>query len=582
MADEHVQSQIIDSPVRRQSRRQLLRRAIAAGLTVPTIAEAITPEVSAAGSSAAHSPITPHFQTPPAVNTRPKGGTLIVAQAGEVDSLDNDKALGPSKSSIILYTDWQWIGKKVVESPIGRTVDTSQSVPRIIEQWEINDTPSGGQEYIFTVRQGMQHHSGNPITAHDIDFVLRRRRAFERDGFEQANFFIADDEHLQLIDDYTLSCTTDQRARFFMDIPAQRNLVDSAKIKAEAGADDPWGEAYMTDGGVNAQGVDSGGGPFLLTSWTPGVELTFERFDGWWGNNTWEQTVLDRVNIRTVPSTDTRLLLLQRGEVDIAFDIPQRELNRLQGAAGVKVISFPSTNQLFIGMNPAIEPFGDVKVRQAMNYAFPFQVAIDQVFGGAAGRMTGCVQAGLPGALESPMYETDLDTAKQLLQEAGFGSGAQVTLSYSGNFATHEELAILYQANLREVGVTCELQRMQQAEFNTATRQRELPFFFNEVLWWVLDPQYSLDLGFISTSHNNTWNFQDPAIEARLDEARNFRGEETERAQIYHDINRDLTAQAPWVFIAHPNFNLAMREEIEGYVYQNTELHHLWLLSKRQ
>lgn len=504
----------------------------------------------------------------------PKPKVLIVAQSGDVDSLDNDKSLGPSKASIILYSDWQWLGYKKVRAGDVTVVDTSEIVPRIVEKWETKDLPDGRAQYTLHVRKGMKHLSGNPITAHDLLFSLERRRAMKRDSLEKTQgFFEATSEYVKLVDDYTLQVTTRQPSRFFFQMWTQRNIYDSAKVKKEAGPNDPWGQEYLKK---NA----AGGGPFILKKWTPGVELEFEKNPNWWGSAIGEAVKLDKIMVRVIPSTETRVLLLRRGEIDIAFDLPQKEINSLRNVQGVKVISAPSTNQLYVGMNPAIQPFDNVKVRQAMNYAFPHKDAIDKVFVGAARRMTGAVQIGLPGSLDKPMYETDLDKAKALLAEAGFSSGLTVPLTYDGGNQIHEDLAVLFQANLAKIGVKAELQKMQTAQFRTATGKKSLPFFFYEALWWIEDAGYSLDLGFLCGGHNNVANYCDKALDKELEEVRSIR-DDKERNARYLTINKKLVEQAPWVFVAHPNFNLAMRDNIDGYVYQNTQLHHLWLLDKK-
>lgn len=498
---------------------------------------------------------------------------LVVAQSGDVDSLDNEKALGPSKNAIILCTDWQYIGYKPIQLKSGpMSVDVTKFVPRIVERWEDRPLPDGKHQYTLYVKRGLLHHSGNPVVAQDIAFSFQRRQAFRRDTLERTVGYFKADRDIEVVDDYTIRFTTERYSPLFYNILTQRNLYDSRRTKELAGSRDPWGEEYLKRNCV-------AGGPYKLARWNPGVEMVFDRWPEWWGNRTWEKTSADQVVLRIVPSVETRVLLLQRGQIDFAMDLPAKEINRLRNAPGIKVMSYPSLNQLYVGINPSIKPFDNVKVRRAMAHAFPYEAAIREVYGGEARRLNGPLPTGVLLARKVPAYSTDLNKAKALLAEAGFPNGFETTLVFDAKFQAHEDLAVLYKANLEKIGVRANIQAMPSPQFNTETRAKKIGLFFYEGLWWIADPLYMLNLSFYSAAHTNVSNYQNPRVDEMLDQA-NLTVDTKARLKILEQVQNFIIDDVAWIFVAQPNFNIAVRSNIEGYVHQNTELHHLWLLRK--
>lgn len=513
---------------------------------------------------------------PFAMSASAQGKTvLVVAQGGDIESLDAVFALGPSYNAIQLCANWQYTGYKPVQLKNGLlTVDATTHTPRIVEKWEDSPLPGGRHQYTLHLRRGMTHHSGNPVTAHDIAWFLRKERAAERDTMAREFGYFDADKDLEIVDDYTLRINTGRFAPLFHHtVMKTRALYDSKKIEEMAGANDPWGKEVVKNNCV-------AGGPYKLVKWTRGVEMVFERFPEWWGNNTFEKSSIDQIVLRVIPAVETRVLLLQRGEVDLALDLPIKEINRLRRANGVKVLSYPSNNLLVGQMNPTIKPFNNVKVRQALSYAFPYNAAIKEVYRGDARRMTGPLPIGVKLARKTPAYSTDLKKAKQLLVEAGYGKGLTIPLAFDARFSTHEDLAVLYKANLQKIGVKLNIRKLPSAQYATEGRAKKLPFFFWEILWWVPDPGYIMLFSFLTESVTNQNNYSNSRVDALIREGL-VEKDQTQRLKILDQAQNLVLKDVPWVFVAQPNFNLAMRDNIDGYVHQNTELHHLWFLKKK-
>lgn len=498
--------------------------------------------------------------------------TLIIANPGDIETIDNDRSVGPAKNAIINFAEWQWVGYGTKAGPGGITMsDTSKLVPRAVESWKEEPQPDGTCKYTLKVRKGVKFHSGNPLTAADLQFGMLRRAGLARDWLENTQgYWFATEETCKVIDQYTLECTT-QRPSRFLHIYTQRWVLDSKLVKENSAADDPWGTKFLAKNPAT-------GGAFKVTSWTPGVEMIMEKFADWWG----PKPKLDKMIWRVVPSVADRVLLLKSGEVDVALDLPVKEIKALRGTEGVKIVTVPSTNQLAIGMNSQIPPFDNLKVRQAFSYAFPYREVIDNVYAGAATDMPGPVPVGVPGYTQpTRRYTTDLDKARQLLADAGM-SNLEVTLTYNAGFQTHEDVAILFQNSLNQIGVKCTLQKMPTGQFNTEANGKKLALFFYESLAWIQAPGYILNMDFVSTAHTNLWDYRNLAVDDLLARAGLLEMSDPAQANaMFKQIEGILLDEAPWIYIAQPSFNLAMRDNITGYVYQNTELHHFWLLDKK-
>jgi len=505
----------------------------------------------------------------------PKEKVLVVALAGETECLDNQQSTGPMKNVLINIADWQWWGYETVELADGRLiVDTEQVQPRMITGWEEERHDDGSVTYTMHIRPGMTHFSGNPVTAEDFVKSMKRRAKFGRDASERTWNAIYSNEPgtLEIVDDLTFKINAPQPSvgDLFKHLGPMRIIYDWKTIEEEA---DPGDEDYKE----HLKRHLPASGPYMLDSWTTGVELVLKCHEDWWGDAIGERPYFDKVVFRIVPSEADRILLLRSGEVDFAFNISAKEALAMKDEPGVQVATYPSQEYLYCGMNPAMEPFDNVKVRQAMNYAFPYQAVLDQAYQGAAQRFNGALPTGCPLAPEEPYYTEDLDKAKALLEEAGYGDGLKLKLSIDEAQPVHESIAVFFQGNLKKIGVDLEIEKLPAAVFQSETRGRKLAMLLDQTLWWVNDPLFMLEESFRSDMHVNITGYKNDRVDHLLHGAcKTF--DKAEREAMLQEVIDIVHEDAAWVFIAQPDFVVTMKDDIKGYVKQNTQLHHLWLL----
>src|SRR5690606_15615703 len=203
-------------------------------------------------------------------------------------------------------------------------------------------------------------------------------------------------------------------------------VINSEVAKAHATAADPWAMEYLHT-------TPAGSGAYKVARWDAGRQVVFERFDGWVGG---PLPMVRRIVQREVPSPATRRALIERGDVQISFDIPDKDAAEL--ASKLTVHSTPIANTIHVvGLNFNFAPFQDANVRKAIAYAIPYE----EIFKTAAyGR--GAPLWGATGPIEdtawprkSP-YFTDLGKAKELMAASGYADGFEVPLSISTDLAT--------------------------------------------------------------------------------------------------------------------------------------------------
>jgi peptide/nickel transport system substrate-binding protein len=276
---------------------------------------------------------------------------------------------------------------------------------------------------------------------------------------------------------------------------------------------------------------------------------------------------METVIFREVPASVIRASLLQGGAVDIAQYLQPLEIVKLRGEKGIAVDSIDSSSMIWIELNAKIEPFGDPRVRQALNFAFPQEQILETVFQRLGSPLHGCMPTIYPGFTNRFWkYKYDLETAKALLKEAGLSSGFRTSLAYNAGDPIQEPIAILYQTTLRQIGVELELKKVSAATFYNAVSERKQPMIFYADSPWCPDVGYSMTLYFNSASFINYSNYKNDKIDALIrDTART--NDQAARLELMTQAQEIVMSEAPWVFVAYPGYHFARRANLKGFTY---------------
>lgn len=498
-----------------------------------------------------------------------RASTLVIAAPATPQSLDSeyDVSLGTFEAVASLYDSLVEFEKKPDEGvPTASREDITDypdkpgrvnMVGKLAESWEVDP---GGTWARFHLRKGVKSNWGNELTAEDVVWTWHRKLALGAiGGFFANTISLKRSEQIKAEGSHTVSFNLDDPNPLLLKL--QPNLYnpiyDSTKIKEIATDDDPWGKSFLEN--------DSAGfGPYRLESLVRGQQAVFKaRADYYRG-----KPAMDTVILKEVPTSANRVQLLQGGAVDIAQYLQPLEIIQLRKAANVAVETIPATFMIWIELNAKIEPFGNIDVRRAMNYAFPQEQVIKAVFQGLASPLTGCMPDIYPGfnAAYWEFGKQDLDTARQLIVEAGYADGFTTSLAYNAGDPVQEPTAILFQSALREIGVNLELKKVPAATFYNFVTERGQPMIFYVDSPWCPDPGYSMNLYFHSKSFINYSNYENARVDELIDGAART-ADMSARLEMMDEVQKHVMKEAPWVFGVFPNYTMARAADLAGWTY---------------
>jgi peptide/nickel transport system substrate-binding protein len=335
-------------------------------------------------------------------------------------------------------------------------------------------------------------------------------------------------------------------------------------VKKNATEKDPWGLDYVKQNTV-------GSGAYKVVSWVAGTEVVFERNDKWTGG---PAPKVRKVIWRMVPSAGNRRALLERGDADISYDLPNKDFVELKSDGKLNIISTPYSNGIqYIGMNVKNPPFDNPKVRQAVAYAIPYQKIMDAVLFGLAKPLFGA-PANAPTEVAWPQphkFNTNIEKAKALMAEAGYPNGFETTISFDLGFAgVNEPICVLTQESLAQIGIKCTINKVPGANWRTELNKKALPLYTNVFSGWLDYPEYF----FIWCYHGknsifNTMSYQsketDTFIDGAVTAAAN--GDKATYEKDVEGFVDQAYADMPRIPLYQPYVNVAMQKNVSGYAY---------------
>jgi peptide/nickel transport system substrate-binding protein len=430
-----------------------------------------------------------------------------------------------------------------------------------------DDMSVGDMSVTFKLKKNATFQDGTPVTAKDVKWSLDR--AVTVGGFptfQMSAGSLTKPEQFVIVDDNTVRVDFARKDRLTIPdlavvVPC---VINSELVKKHATEKDPWGLEYTKLNTV-------GSGAYKVTSWTAGTEVVMERNDKWVGG---PLPKIKRVVWRMVPSAGNRRALLERGDADISYELPNKDFVELKDAGKLNIVSTPFSNGIqYIGMNVTQPPFDNLKVRQAVAYAIPYQKIMDAVLFGLGKPLYGAA-AGTPTEVAWPQphkFNTDIEKAKALMAEAGYPNGFETTLSFDLGFATiNEPLCVLTQESLAQIGIKCTINKIPGANWRTELNKKTLPLYTNVFSGWLDYPEYF----FIWCYHGrnsifNTMSYKSPAMDAFIDGAVTAAAN-GDKAAYEKDVKGFVDtafADMPRVPLFQPYSNVAMQKNISGYQY---------------
>ena len=326
--------------------------------------------------------------------------------------------------------------------------------PSLAESWTVSPD---NVTYEFVLRKGTRFHNGEPVTPEDVKF------SFERYRGAGAGPFKARIASIDIVDA--------QRIRFRFKQPWPDFMTFYGTPATGAGWIVP--KKYVEKVGDDAfKKAPIGAGPYRFVSFTPGVELVLEAFDGYWRKT----PSVKRLVFKSVLEEETRLAMLKRGEADIAYSVRGPLAEELRRTPGLTLMpTYPSGTFWLVFPEQWTDPkspWADRRVRLAANHAVDLP-AINQAETLGFSKLIGSIiPYTFDGFWQPPLHAYDVKRAKGLLTEAGYASGFDAGDYYcDSSYANIGEAVVNY---LNAAGIRSKLRPLERAAFIAQNRDKKL------------------------------------------------------------------------------------------------------------
>jgi len=501
--------------------------------------------------------------------------TLVIALGADQTGLD-PQTVENNESGFVMST--------IFDSIVNYKPGSSVVASGLAESWT---TSPDGKVYTFKLRRGVTFHDGTPMNAHtvaeDVDrainpqnpcYVLARKGVDTYDDFTFGSVKDGNVVKMDVLDDYTLRFTLPQPNAPFLSSLAMvwQGIMSPAATKQ-----------YNCDAGQHPVGT----GPFKFVEAVRNDHITVEANPSYWGG----RPKVDRIIFQIVPESATRLLKLERNEVQILADVPPADYARVTGNSALTLYQQAGLTILGVGMSNDLGPFRDKRVRQAMNYAVDKDAINKGLYAGAT-----TASQGMPpvlwgyNKLVSP-YPYDAGRAKALLTEAGFPNGFSTEMMVYANPRGYNpiggaKLGEAVQGYLTKVGVNIKITQYEWGAY--LDRYRHVPWEGFAINGWsgdngdpdnFLGDLFEWDAAAGKARANNTARYHNPEYDRLIGQGRQVT-DQARRAQIYLQANQILHDDAPWIFMNHTNQVRAARATVKGFLLNPLQMFfHMELVS---
>ncbi|MEM7795817.1 MAG: ABC transporter substrate-binding protein [Cyanobacteria bacterium P01_C01_bin.118] len=440
--------------------------------------------------------------------------------------------------------------------------------PELAESWTVADDE---MSVTFNLRKDATFHDGTPVTAKDVKWSYDR--AVSVGGFPSFQMkagALEKPEQFEVVDDNTFKVNflrKDKLTLMDMAVPIPA-IMNSALIEPNVTEEDPWGLEW-------ANANPSGSGAYKLDTFAPEERVVLVRNDEWKSGSV---PAIEKIIWLNVPEAGNRRALLEKGDVDINYVVSEKDISELKATGKYTVVSTPIENCLYtIDLNSQPElggapnPFSDVKVRQAVAYAMPYDAIVDTALYGECVKMYGGDSFD-PKSIDWPQpypYSTDMAKAKELMAESGYPDGFDTTLAFNlGTQEWAEPLSVLVKESLAEIGINVTLEKVPGSNFRAVLVEKTRPMIVNNFGGWLNYPDYFFFYSY--HGQNATFNgssYQNPELDKLVDAALATGPGDPAYDENVKGFLKIAFEEMPRIVVAQPYLSVAMQPGVNGYQY---------------
>jgi peptide/nickel transport system substrate-binding protein len=444
-------------------------------------------------------------------------GRLVLLQGVDSNTLDP-----LVRNSVPEFT----VNMHVFDMMTWRDAETLEIGPNVVEDWTIVDDLT----WEFKLVEGATFHDGSPVNAEAAVHTVERSMQDTIGDSGRVHQFAPQNsvESAEVVDDYTFRIITSAPAPIMLD------LMNSFEIVPP--------EHYPMD----EENVDQpvGSGKYTFVEWVRDDHITIEAYPDHWDG----PPPIQEIIIRPVPEDSSRVIALQNEEAHIIVNVPPGLVPQVEEADNARISDVAGGRSIFVGIRNDIEPFDDVRVRQALNYAVDFDSISAALLEGFGEKMRTIVNPPNDHP-DLEAYPYDPERARALLEEAGVEEGMRVVMNAPrGRYIQDDEMAEAVAQNFRDIGFDIDLQildwSLYAGELLPSGEPDVLyflglgsPFSGQEEINYV-HPDYSLN-------YTRWENEEYVDLYAQLRETL----DEDERTELMNQLQEIIHEECPWVFI---------------------------------
>ena len=576
--DERLAQLLTDSSGRRLSRRQLLHRGLALGLSIPALGALLAAcgdddddddddDGDGDGDSGG-------VNEPTATEdggdddddgdggdddgAAIDGGTLTIIQTGSIPDLDPQSAYD-SDASALFFGAYEMLLRL-------KGSDTFEYEPMLADSWESNEDQT---EWSFTIADGIKFHDGSDCDANAVAASFKR---FHELGLGPVNVitrFVESPDDITAPDANTVSFKLKYSTDIFLAAMASQYgplVVSPAAVEENATDDDPFAHEWFRENMV-------GTGPYRLEEHQLGDFARLVRFDDY--HRGWEGNHFDEIIFRNVEESPTRRQLLEAGDADaLTQTLTPEDVVQIENEGNLEVLRYDTTNADWVLFNYQRLP--NPRIREAFAWAFPYDDVRNEIFQGLIVPSSGAITPTTRGyPADGFIYTTDLEKAKELLDQEGFDYDEELEFIISSGSTLTQGVAELYQANLSEIGVSLSITELEEGQLTDLMYGESPPSerpHFADWGWWPdyndawneIFPNFHTDS--IAPAGSNALGYSNEQVDELLDKSSTL-GAGEEYDTTIAEINRIMVEEDPaGAFYGSVQWYTILNPSIRGFV----------------
>ena len=443
--------------------------------------------------------------------------------------------------------------------------------PWAVESWSSADDLS---QYTFKVREGINFHSGKPLTAADVKYTLDRIRAEDSISPQKDNIGYIDT--ITTPDDYTLGLDLGDPNAFLLEEMTDYHL------------------RIIPEGTTNEQmaTAEYGSGPYTLGDHNPTERTVMHKNPAYWRDG---KPYADQMVFFYMPEQVTRVEAIKTGAIDVMLSPPLDALGSFAGNPSILVADAPSAGVGVIDMHTSYahlqgdtekfgpfqglgEPlFANKNLRKAMQYAVDRDfVAEAAQFG--RGHPANDHPVGINDQYywdEQPIIQQDIDKAKQYLVDAGYPDGIDVVLNTS-DFNQMQDVALAFKESVAPAGINVEVVTHDSSAYWTAQWMNPCCQFVSSN--WGSRPAYAAIT--VQLRSGGVWNesfYNNPRLDELLDLVE-AEGDFETRKEYFREMQEILIEDVPVLYLTYNPVIYVHRDHIKGVEAHAANAH--WLFEE--